>query len=69
MQLGEMRFDQSITSGSELDSDLELGDDDIPVTGFAVASNKRNPTVPESDYLIEGGFCFLVSKVCFLIFF
>ena len=49
-------------SGSELDSDLELGDDDIPVTGFAVASNKRNadfhelfPTVPEGDYLIEGG--------------
>ena len=49
-------------SGSDLDSDLELGDDDIPVTGFAVASNKRNadfhelfPTVPEGDYLIEGG--------------
>ena len=49
-------------SGTDLDSDLELGDDDIPVTGFAVASNKRNadfhelfPTVPEGDYLIEGG--------------
>ena len=50
-------------SGSDLDSeDLELGDDDIPVTGFAVASNKRNadfhelfPTIPEGDYLIEGG--------------
>ena len=50
-------------SGSELDSDdLELVSEDMPVTGFAVASNKRNadfhelfPTVPEGDYLIEGG--------------
>lgn len=39
----------------------ELNDGDIPVTGFAVASNKRNAdfhelfgTVPEGDYLIEG---------------
>jgi len=55
-------------SGSDLDSDdLELGDDDIPVTGFAVASNKRNadfhelfPTVPEGDYLIEGEVGFLL---------
>jgi hypothetical protein len=43
-------------SGSE-----GMDDEDIPVTGFAVASNKRNadfhelfPTVPEGDYLIEG---------------
>lgn len=35
--------------------------EDIPVTGFAVASNKRNadfhelfPSIPEGDYLIEG---------------
>ena len=28
-------------SGSELDSDLELGDDDIPVTGFSVASREQ----------------------------
>jgi hypothetical protein len=29
--------------GSGLDSDdLELSDDNIPITGFAVASNKRN---------------------------
>ena len=48
-------------SGSELDSDMDLADDVIPVTGFAVASNKRNadfhelfPAVPEGDYLIEG---------------
>lgn len=39
----------------------ELNDGDIPVTGFAVASNKRNAdfhelfrTTPEGDYLIEG---------------
>jgi hypothetical protein len=39
----------------------ELNDGDIPVTGFAVASNKRNADfhelfsrIPEGDYLIEG---------------
>ena len=44
--------------GSESDDELEA---EIPVTGFAVASNKRNtdfhelfPSVPEGDYLIEG---------------
>ena len=49
-------------SGSDLSGvDDEYGDDLIPVTGFAVASTKRNqdfhemfPTVPEGDYLIEG---------------
>lgn len=52
-------------SGSEDDlMDLDLGEDDIPVTGFAVASNKRNadfhelfPNIPEGDYLIEGAWC------------
>ncbi|KAK8845532.1 hypothetical protein IAR55_006247 [Kwoniella newhampshirensis] len=41
------------------DSDSDIGDD-LPVTGFAVASNRRNadfhalfPTVDEGDYLIE----------------
>jgi hypothetical protein len=51
-------------SGSDLSAgDDEYGDDLIPVTGFAVASTKRNqdfhemfPTVPEGDYLIEGWF-------------
>jgi hypothetical protein len=64
-------------SGSDLDSDdLELGDDNIPVTGFAVASNKRNadfhelfPTVPEGDYLIEGGRLVSGVKLFFLISF
>jgi hypothetical protein len=49
-------------SGSEDDlMDLDLGEDDFPVTGFAVASNKRNAdfhelftSVPEGDYLIDG---------------
>ena len=51
-------------SGSDA-SDGEYGEGvglaDIPVTGFAVASMRRNqdfhevfPTVPEGDYLIEG---------------
>ncbi len=46
---------------SDSDDDLGLNVDDIPVTGFAVASNKRNaefhenfPWIPEGDYLIEG---------------
>jgi hypothetical protein len=46
--------DEEEDSGSELD-------DDLPVTGFAVASNRRNadfhamfPSVDEGDYLIEG---------------
>ena len=50
-------------SDDESGSSLDLADEDIPVTGFAVASNKRNadfhelfPTVPEGDYLIEGEF-------------
>ena len=41
--------------------DLELTEEDIPVTGFAVASNKRNAdfhelfhNIPDGDYLIEG---------------
>jgi hypothetical protein len=57
-------------SGSEQDSDLELGDDDLPVTGFAVASHKRNadfhemfPTVPEGDYLIEDYGCALQREI------
>lgn len=43
-----------------LSDELDLNDD-IPVTGFAVASSKRNadfhelfPSVPDGDYLIEG---------------
>uniref|UniRef100_A0A8H8CQ57 Uncharacterized protein n=1 Tax=Psilocybe cubensis TaxID=181762 RepID=A0A8H8CQ57_PSICU len=53
--------DSDSDSGSVDSSDLDIGEEDIPVTGFAVASNKRNadfhelfPGVPEGDYLIEG---------------
>ena len=51
----------SDSDGSDDSDELDLDPEDIPVTGFAVASNKRNqdfhelfPTVPEGDYLIEG---------------
>lgn len=50
--------DTADESGSEDELDL---DDDIPVTGFAVASTRRNyefhemfTNIPEGDYLIEG---------------
>ena len=53
-------FVSGIDNGSDED-DLDLDADDIPVTGFAVASARRNqefpemfPAVPEGDYLIEG---------------
>ncbi|KAI0297581.1 hypothetical protein B0F90DRAFT_1819176 [Multifurca ochricompacta] len=54
--------DDEVEDDSDDDALLaELNDGDIPVTGFAVASNKRNAdfhelfrTIPEGDYLIEG---------------
>ena len=64
----------SFHSGNDSDSEgsdsdeLDLDPEDIPVTGFAVASNKRNqdfhdlfPSVPEGDYLIEGEFPFCAA--------
>lgn len=57
-------------SGLEDDDDLDLDPDDIPVTGFAVASARRNqdfhelfPTVPEGDYLIEDYGCALQREI------
>ncbi|KAL1407061.1 hypothetical protein Q8F55_006474 [Vanrija albida] len=54
---------------SEHDSDTE-GLDHLPVTGFAVASNRRNgefhalfPTVDEGDYLIEDYGCALAKDI------
>jgi hypothetical protein len=56
----DLDADSSIGDRSDDETDIEL-DDNIPVTGFAVASNKRNadfhelfPSIPEGDYLIEG---------------
>ncbi|KAF7301201.1 VASt domain-containing protein [Mycena indigotica] len=61
--------DSSDEGGSGLE-DLDLGEDDIPVTGFAVASNKRNadfhelfPGIPEGDYLIEDYGCALQREI------
>ncbi|PPQ66054.1 hypothetical protein CVT24_000236 [Panaeolus cyanescens] len=55
-------------SGSE--DEVSFGEEDIPVTGFAVASNKRNadfhelfPGVPEGDYLIEDYGCALQREI------
>jgi hypothetical protein len=58
-------FMSGIGGGSDdEDDELDLDADDIPVTGFAVASARRNqefhemfPGVPEGDYLIEGACC------------
>ena len=61
--------DSSDEAGSGLE-DLDLGEDDIPVTGFAVASARRNqefhemfPNIPEGDYLIEGACPFSATEV------
>jgi hypothetical protein len=57
-------------SGSSSD-ELDLNEQDIPVTGFAVASNKRNadfhelfPNIPEGDYLIEGEIYLFCETLC-----
>lgn len=64
--LSTQDYDSDDGYGSEDDSENlsdEEGIDHLPVTGFAVASNRRNaefhtlfPTVDEGDYLIEGKF-------------
>lgn len=58
------------TGGSESDDELDLNEENIPVTGFAVASNKRNadfhelfPNIPEGDYLIEDYGCALQREI------
>ncbi|KAI9444535.1 hypothetical protein H4582DRAFT_2052826 [Lactarius indigo] len=63
--------DDEVEDDSEDDALLaELNDGDIPVTGFAVASNKRNAdfhelfgTIPEGDYLIEDYGCALQREI------
>lgn len=62
--LSTQDYDSDDGYGSEDDSENlseDEGIDHLPVTGFAVASNRRNaefhalfPTVDEGDYLIEG---------------
>ncbi|KAH8094693.1 hypothetical protein BXZ70DRAFT_947114 [Cristinia sonorae] len=62
------------SGGSDSDDegldDLDLDADDIPVTGFAVASNMRNQEfhkmfqgIPEGDYLIEDYGCALQREI------
>ncbi|EMD32667.1 hypothetical protein CERSUDRAFT_118693 [Gelatoporia subvermispora B] len=75
---GDMSDRESFHSGQDgLESDDEdeglldeLDTNDIPVTGFAVASNKRNqdfhdlfPSVPDGDYLIEDYGCALQREI------
>ncbi|PFH47353.1 hypothetical protein AMATHDRAFT_67905 [Amanita thiersii Skay4041] len=62
--------DDSDGCESDDECDLDIGEEDIPVTGFAVASNKRNadfhelfPTIPEGDYLIEDYGCALQREI------
>ncbi|WWC58203.1 uncharacterized protein I303_100739 [Kwoniella dejecticola CBS 10117] len=60
-------FDDDFDEDDDSDSDL---DDDLPVTGFAVASNRRNadfhalfPSIDEGDYLIEDYGCALSKDI------
>ncbi|KZT27659.1 GRAM-domain-containing protein [Neolentinus lepideus HHB14362 ss-1] len=62
--------DEEGLSGEESSDELDLNEDDIPVTGFAVASNKRNadfhelfPSIPEGDYLIDDYGCALQREI------
>ncbi|TFK56894.1 hypothetical protein OE88DRAFT_1650390 [Heliocybe sulcata] len=69
--LFDSESDEEGLSGDEEDSDeLDLNDEDIPVTGFAVASNKRNADfhemfqgIPEGDYLIDDYGCALQREI------
>ena len=62
-------FVSGVEGASDDDDDLDLDADNIPVTGFAVASARRNqefhemfPNIPEGDYLIEGACASLRRK-------
>ncbi|EKM84241.1 hypothetical protein AGABI1DRAFT_67583 [Agaricus bisporus var. burnettii JB137-S8] len=64
-------LDESSDEDEGLEGESMLDEmEDMPVTGFAVASNKRNadfhdlfPTVPEGDYLIEDYGCALQREI------
>ena len=58
---GDTDMDSEGAYDSDSQDGMSFDDHDIPITGFAVASSKRNmdfhevfPDVPEGDYLIEG---------------
>jgi len=64
---GEDDYNDEAVHDDEIDDEedeTDSEDDHLPVTGFAVASNRRQaefhalfPAVDEGDYLIEGGGC------------
>ncbi|KAG6812856.1 hypothetical protein H0H92_015954 [Tricholoma furcatifolium] len=67
--LEDSSSDEEDDSDDNLD-DIDLGEDDMPVTGFAVASNKRNAdfhelfsNIPEGDYLIDDYGCALQREI------
>ncbi|EIW87259.1 hypothetical protein CONPUDRAFT_116443 [Coniophora puteana RWD-64-598 SS2] len=69
---GGFESEEEDEESDEDDDDDELGFQagDIPVTGFAVASSKRNadfhelfPSIPEGDYLIEDYGCALQREI------
>ncbi|KDQ30012.1 hypothetical protein PLEOSDRAFT_154728 [Pleurotus ostreatus PC15] len=67
--LGEDSSDEDSDSEDGVNN-LDIGEDDLPVTGFAVASNKRNAdfhelfsSIPYGDYLIEDYGCALQREI------
>lgn len=60
----ETSDDEDDSDAGDVLHDLDLANNEMPVTGFAVANSRRNadfhdlfPTIPEGDYLIEGMSC------------
>ncbi|KAG8943073.1 hypothetical protein FRC04_003219 [Tulasnella sp. 424] len=67
---GDTDMDSEGAYDSDSQSRLSFNDRDIPITGFAVASSKRNadfhdlfPDVPDGDYLIEDYGCALQREI------
>ncbi|KAG8920318.1 hypothetical protein FRC01_000826 [Tulasnella sp. 417] len=67
---GDTDMDSEGAYDSDSQSGLSFNDRDIPITGFAVASSKRNsdfhdlfPDVPDGDYLIEDYGCALQREI------
>ncbi|KIJ27712.1 hypothetical protein M422DRAFT_271069 [Sphaerobolus stellatus SS14] len=73
-ELYQVYFPARSEDDDDDDEDDDSSDDDldgvVPVTGFAVASNKRTadfhamfPTIPEADYLIDDYGCALQRDI------
>ncbi|KAF8578615.1 hypothetical protein K439DRAFT_1361765 [Ramaria rubella] len=68
--IGESGSDDSDEDDDSSPDELDLSEGAAPITGFAVASNKRTadfhalfPTVPEGDYLIDDYGCALQREI------